>query len=226
MVSYDIDKLIIILTGIFFLFLSVNFSPQILGIVYTAFIFFYYMFILDKDVGQYTLSIKNVNVAKMIVIVSVIFVVWITAVIAISNYFGAGANYYSIFKILASNTSPPFISQNKYLSFFITAVAIPIAETLFFFGVILSYLVQALNLNVNSKRDWLILAVAVASFMTIFHLAVQYSTQYALVSTFVFAFISTLMVLKFKNLTYALIFHIIANASIVSGLLFSILGVV
>ncbi|MEM5785134.1 MAG: CPBP family glutamic-type intramembrane protease [Candidatus Aenigmatarchaeota archaeon] len=220
MVKFEFEKIVIILSAIFFLFLSVNFSPQILGIIYVIFIAWYYFFILDSDVGQFPLYRGKFDLVSLVPVVCILVFVWFTVTLVVSNALGANVTSQMLFKVLGSQTTPPFVSNNEFLRLFILCFAIPLAETLFFFGVVLSYIVQVLHVNLaRFDRSWIIASISTASIMTIFHLAVQFSTQWALLSTFIFAFISSIIVLRYRDLSYALMFHVIANTLIVTNLL-------
>lgn len=117
--------------------------------------------------------------------------------------------------IYSTFASTPVLSESIYLKLFIWGILIPIVETKLFFRTLTQWanhiFIKArsnslLNLQIQS------LALFMAGVFTLFHLAAKGITNNAaLMATFVFGYISVLLVLHFKEAIQAILLHIINN---------------
>lgn len=126
----------------------------------------------------------------------------------------------SIFHLLA--TSTPILQGNKILTLIGWGVLIPIIETSFFNGRLLeglstygeSVIGKKISLTKPSIELGMVIFV-VASIFTLFHITAKALDPTSLIITFIFSVISSLMVLRHKDLRGSIIMHIIVNSAAV-----------
>lgn len=126
-------------------------------------------------------------------------------------------SFQSIVSLLA--TATPVLKGNKILTLIGWGVIIPIIETSFFNGRLLEGIATyaekrtGKKINFNKITTTLIVVVLViAAFFTLFHLTAKNLASAPLMITFVFSVISSILVIKNKELKQAIILHIITNS--------------
>jgi len=195
------------------LFLATNFSPRELGFIYLG-MAVAYLIAVEGGLPQFPISKRAIDLSKIFLIAFSLIVIWFFLSAFVLNNFGfaVGYNPQAIFKLLASSTTPPLISKNIYLYFFTFGIFIPVVETLFFFGFILPWINSLMRM---SKEANLVLSILViGSIMALFHLVAAVFSDAALITDFIFAGISAYIVIYYRELSQAILFHVTANLSI------------
>jgi len=124
------------------------------------------------------------------------------------------------FQALSAQTQIPILSADPFVRFLTYGVVIPIIETVFFLSFVLVFWAKALRQPlVFSPRQMLLVAVLVGATGSLFHLTVRIAQNYALFADFLFFFISALIVLKYREMSHAMVFHILNNSIVVYTLL-------
>lgn len=214
------ELMVAIVIAAIFLFFSVNFSPQILGMIFFGMVVVYYIFAERFPTKFSKIAENREAIIKGLLPAIGLLIVWLAA----SNYI------FSVFQVpeiqtesvvatLAAYTTPPIISEVPMLRFFVFGILIPIAETFFFFGLFVPFIISALRVRIGDRFNvsWIIVALIAASVMGIFHLTTHIALEYALITDFIFAFISGMLVLYYKRLNEAMLLHIIANSVIIAS---------
>lgn len=122
-----------------------------------------------------------------------------------------------VFQLLS--TSTPFLQGSKVLTFIGWGIMIPIIETSFFNGRLLEGFATYAE-NVTGKKipldritqPLLVVFFIVAALFTLLHITAKALDSTALVLTFMFSIISSYLVIKYKQLREAIIFHISVNS--------------
>lgn len=212
-----LDWDIIVFLAVIFIGIGVNFSPQLLGVIYVLMIFLY----LHAKESRMIPDLPFVKYKKQILkivgfsIIAVIF--WLLLSQFGMNFFGnANAeNLGSVIRILATNTSPPYITENPYLYFLVFGVFIPIAETLFFFGVVMPWLMEKFKFGYETKSKWILAIVTIGIISSLFHYTSHIYSNEALIADFVFFALSGVIVLYYRDLVLATTVHFLANSLII-----------
>lgn len=133
------------------------------------------------------------------------------------------------------STTTPALQGNILLTIFGFGVIVPFVETRFFFGRLYEIFADKFKAysGLRDKMNWII-ALFIGAIFAIYHLtarrcgSVNTCQNALLFVTFIFGFISTLMVAHYKETKQAVWVHIFANSFSIMyslGLLNSILGV-
>jgi hypothetical protein len=134
----------------------------------------------------------------------------------------------SIFHLLA--TSTPILKGNAFLTFIAWGILVPIIETSFFNGRLLEGLATyaenitgkkiPLKLGFNSQFLMLfIVMLVVASLFTLFHITAKGLSSIPLLITFIFSVISSILVVRQRELRGAVLMHILTNSAAVAATL-------
>jgi len=214
------ESYLAIIVFAFFLWFAINMSPQILGLIYSLMALSYGWVLISKELPEFPISRTPMNISKILFIGMALVVGWIFVLSATSGFFGQtmsviGPN--SVINLLASQTAPPLITSNVWIAMFVFGILVPIAETFFFFGVMLPFVEDILKqrgVNMTSKTGWIVASIIIAAIMGIFHYVASMYTDFALMADFVFAFLSGMVVLYFRQLKEATAFHALANIMI------------
>jgi hypothetical protein len=116
--------------------------------------------------------------------------------------------------LLQSTT--PVLSTNPQINFIIFGFAVPIIESMFFFGVLADLGSDFLNTKISREnlfrfKTWILIFLISLIFM-LFHLTSKGITAYATLGlVFFMAVISMILVYWFESYEAAVYFHIIAN---------------
>jgi len=123
----------------------------------------------------------------------------------------------SIFHLLA--TSTPILQGSKVLTLVGWGILIPIIETSFFNGRLLEGLCTYAEPVVGHKIDptkfstaLFVVMLIVASLFTLFHITAKGLNSVALLVTFIFSIISSLLVMRQRELKGATIMHVVVNS--------------
>jgi membrane protease YdiL (CAAX protease family) len=123
----------------------------------------------------------------------------------------------SIFHVLA--TSNPILQGSKVLTFIGWGILIPIIETSFFNGRLLEGLATYAEPVVGHKIDvtkfsmpLFVVMLIVASLFTLFHITAKGLSSVALLVTFIFSVISSIMVMRQRELKGAIVMHVVVNS--------------
>lgn len=126
----------------------------------------------------------------------------------------------SVFASMAAQT--PILGDSVIASIIGWGILIPIVETSFFFGRLLEFSANAFKVPLDSVKNWktLVLFGVVASIFTLFHLTARAQAvsggkivfdNVGLASTFIFGYLSCMLVVLLKELTTATYLHITSN---------------
>jgi len=230
------EKTIFALLGIILLFMIVNFDKD-MALIFSLMIIIDYLIFKDDTFVSYPFERKTDNRILMFFEVALMWAMFmgLTAVImriltpSITSLTNA---IQTIFELQAS--TKPALSGNKILTFIGWGVMIPIIETRFFFGRLLELIkdrwkksLTILSLAVH------IIGVVIGAIFALFHLtarqcgSAQTCQNAALLVTFLFGYVSTLMVIWKGETKQATLLHILTNSLSVGVSLgfFSILGI-
>lgn len=204
------------------IFLIFNYEPS-LAIAYLALM----IVTLWSSVGVFHISFpierRTDNRIKAVLWALGAFLVFTRVAPMVSNLFGMSLDSQSIMSLFAS-LSP--LLQSKWMKFFSFGVLIPIVETIAF-----ARLMEWLSNWIKTKETlksfgmWIVIPITSLIF-SLFHLTAKglYANSLLFV-TFLFMVLSLVMVLKFKELKQAILFHIIINSVALGGILYTVLGV-
>lgn len=128
----------------------------------------------------------------------------------------------SIFHLLA--TSTPILKGNAILTLIGWGILVPIIETSFFNGRLLEGLStyaemitgKKVQLSLTSPTLYIVMLV-VASIFTLFHITAKGLESVPLLITFIFSVISSILVIRHRELRGAILMHIITNSAAVAA---------
>ena len=209
-----------------FLFLSVNFSPQIVGVIYVLMAITYGWAVTERKLDDYPISRSKINLGPLLIAIGIAIVAWYAAItFTLSVISPSDVPALSVVGTLAAGTTPSYISENPWSILLVYGILVPIVETLFFFGVVFPYLQRRIG-----SRDVAFIAtlIILGSAFSLFHIVAHYAQDFALIADWMFAVISGFIVYKSKDLKGAMLFHIVANSAIMVvklGLLATLVGV-
>lgn len=138
--------------------------------------------------------------------------------------FGDGLTFgtQSLFQLLA--TSTPILQGSQFLTLVGWGIVVPFIETIFFNGRLLEGLatysekilgikadIRTLNLNM------MIIVFVVAAMFTLFHLTAKGLASVPLLITFLFSVISSILVIRHRELRGAIFIHVVTNSLAVSS---------
>lgn len=199
-----------------FLFVATNFAPPTLGIIYVLFVFGY-MYVIENILPEFPLWRGRLNVGKSLAMIVGGIALWLLISSYAMNYFGAVTTIsrpQSIITILASNTQIPYVSDNPYIYLFVFGFLIPIAESMFFLGVLLPYIEKKFMLKGKIERI-IITSIVIGSIVSLWHLTSHIFSDQALMADFIFFAISSVVVLNDRELRTGILLHIFANTLII-----------
>lgn len=129
----------------------------------------------------------------------------------------------SIFQLLAAST--PILQGSNFLTFLGWGIVVPIIETSFFNGRLLEGLStygsdiferRIREYDLRDKRLWFVIII-VASLFTLFHVTAKSLESLPLLITFIFSVISSVLVIRQKELKGAILLHILTNSLAVAS---------
>lgn len=128
----------------------------------------------------------------------------------------------SIFHLLA--TSTPILANSVVLTFISWGIIVCIIETVFFNGRLLEGLSTYAELITGKKvsldkfsPQLVIVILVVAALFTLFHITAKGLSSLPLLITFVFSVISSILVLRHKELKGAILLHMATNSAAVAA---------
>jgi len=120
----------------------------------------------------------------------------------------------SIFQLLSAST--PILKDNTVLTFLSWAIFVPIIETVLFNGRLLGFFMNKFKGVTKNDLEVKGLAIfTVAATFTLFHLTSKGLDSTVLLITFVFSIMSSLLVIRHKNLKGAILLHCLTNSAAV-----------
>lgn len=172
-----------------------------LGVIYTGMIISYYLFIkrysiqFSKDRRYFTPSIL------------------IIAIIGVVGYYLVASllNIPLVPKSIIGFTISDISISNPILKTLIWLFFIPLAETLFIFGLVFGYMRRKMNIGKNEGKT-LIAFILLGILVAVFHLKSQNMNQQTLMIDIAFTVISGIAVLHYNELKQAFWIHVFANA--------------
>lgn len=128
----------------------------------------------------------------------------------------------SVFHLLA--TSTPILKGSKFLTFIGWGIIVPFIETSFWNGRLLeglsTYAEKVMGRKVSLERfsiPLVIVTFIVAALFTLFHITAKGLSSVPLLITFIFSIISTILVIRHRELKGAIFMHIITNSAAVAS---------
>lgn len=128
----------------------------------------------------------------------------------------------SIFHLLA--TSTPILKGSKFLTFLGWGLLIPLIETTFWNGRLLEglsvYIEPVLKKKIDLNRFSLTtfyVMILVASLFTLFHITAKGLESIPLLITFIFSLISSILVIRHRELKGAILMHMVTNTAAVAS---------
>lgn len=209
------EKVIFTILGTLLLFLLINFN-QTLGIIYIFMLVIDFIIFQTDSFVSFRTETKTNNRFEAIAWGAIGYGVFIFigsfTIGALAPQALIDGNFVqSILQTQAANV--PALSDSQILTIVAWGFLIPILETRFFFGRLMEFISDQTNikLELNQKGAWIIM-VLVAGIFTIFHLTAKSAQgNAALILTFIFAMVSMIMVLRFKELKQATVVHVLSN---------------
>jgi membrane protease YdiL (CAAX protease family) len=189
------DQNIAIATALVFMFLQINFSPPEIGAVYAGMAVLYWAAIRSRAAYDFFRGRLPQLQSAMLPVVAVLG--WILATQWVLGL--------TLAQISAGAAIP--IASVPVLSILVFGLLVPIAETMFFFGVAQKFISQRLP-------NMLLLAGVMGALFALFHLNAHMGITGAVWSDFLFGFISSLLVTRTKELKEAGLAHMLANVLI------------
>jgi hypothetical protein len=135
---------------------------------------------------------------------------------------GIAGRAQSIFHLLA--TSTPILQGSKALTLIGWGILVPIIETSFFNGRLLEGLsayaedITGHKVSVyNFSAALIVVMFVVAALFTLFHITAKGVESIPLIITFIFSFISSILVVRHRELRGAILMHIATNSAAVAS---------
>jgi len=225
MVNLEMSTKVAFILIFVFLFLSTNFSPPELGTLYAFFVAVYFIAMIVDILPEYPISKTHTpDLMKIAPIMVFSLFLWVFLSGALMNYFGTAVKMESISSLfggvldtLASQTTPPVLVENSCIYLFVFGFLIPIAESMIFLGALLPFVnkIFVLRATSNPYVKMIIVSTVVASVVALWHLTSHMYMDQALISDFLFFFISSVIVLYQKDLKAAIGLHIGTNTMVI-----------
>lgn len=173
-----------------------------LGVIYTGMLLTYYIFLAKPYSIQFSRDKKYLSPSLLLISIIGIISYYLIAqifnipIITIKSIMGFSIDMISI--------------ANPILKTLIWVFFIPLAETLFLFGVIFGYIKYKMKIN-ELNITAIIMFIILGVLITAFHLKSQDINQNTLLIDIAFTTISGILVLKYKELKQAYWFHVLLN---------------
>jgi len=126
------------------------------------------------------------------------------------------ADFQTIIQLYASST--PILKGSIFLTIVVWGFIIPIIESLLFFGILhegfITYGKKLTGINISPEKFSIgvfVIFILVSSLFVLFHLQSKSLENIPLLITFIFAFVSCILVFKTKEIKSAILLHMIAN---------------
>lgn len=223
---------------VFLIFLVVNFDPD-MAIVFSLMIIADFLIFKDDKIVSYPFENRinnrfNSLFETLLVFAGFIFIQSIILRILSPLIQSATQSIKTLLSLYSTTT--PALQGNVLITFLAFGIVVPFVETRFFNGRLFEIIMDRLRITNRGLREgkvWVV-SVFIGALFAIYHLTARRcgaagTCQNALLLvTFVFGFISTLMVAHYRETKQAVLLHIVSN-SIAIGFslgLFSIIGLV
>lgn len=215
---FEADDYIII--NVLLLFLLINFNLQ-MGTIYGIMVlidWMAYYIALDKGVFKF-LPVEHDKRKRYQNLVWAMgaYVLFIFVTNFLLTRFSVGIGSFEQINSLIAETfsATPILYGSKYLKLLIWGLLIPIIETRFFFRTLLQWVLKLADTKLPTKvfstsAVW-IASVFGAGF-SVFHIVAKGITNNtSLLVTFIFGFVSVMLVIHFKEAIQAMFLHVISN---------------
>lgn len=203
--------LLSIITGIFILVTL----DQTIGVVFAMMSFAYAVILNQSSSNVFQFSRSSFTTQKFgLALLAFGGFVGITAIVL-----GGQEQFVGAVTFFASSFLTNFVIDNPFIKLFVFGVFVPIAESLFFFGVILPYILRKAKAKGNLQDSGTLLAVAMtAGVATAFHFTVRLLNDQALIADLMFFGISGMIAVNQKELSGLTLLHVVANIIFVGPL--------
>jgi len=210
----------VILVSIMLLFMLINFDPNFATIFIAIILVGAFIFSTDKKPEILLERPGNNRITSLLIVGAGFIGFYVLSFLVLSLFGFPTASIFSIYAdwlgSLMAQFSPA-LADNPWLVLLAWGALIPFSETFTFFGVVFEWLVEMFKSKFDPKRlrVWMILAL-IAGIFTLFHMTAKGVTAAAnapLIMTFVFGFVSLVLVLYRRQLFEAVWLHIVVNST-------------
>lgn len=127
----------------------------------------------------------------------------------------------SVLELMSTGFSTkPVLEQSKITSFFMWGWLIPYVETIFFSVMMLLWIATKYHYSLTKLKDQIILMTIVGIAAMLFHMTAKGITNNAaLITTFIFFFMNSYLVIKFREKIQAAVMHITGNSIAINQIL-------
>lgn len=220
----DEEVFLVIITA-FMAFVSINFNSN-LGLVYSVFSIIYAILVFSGKKNKVVQMLgRGEKFFESLMIAAVVTVSWVFIAKSALGILGTEVSAFDFFAHLRTQTQLPFFSQDPIFGLIVYGFAIPIVESLFFFGVLLPFMSRDVFklpirwYKIGSANFFKVLWVCaiVGSIASIFHVTVRISSDQYLILDFIFFTLSAFMVFlsRSSSLLITTMMHILNNSGVI-----------
>lgn len=211
-------------TLLFLVFLLLVFDRD-LALVYSLIILADWVWFSTDNFISFPLSRPGSNNLKIYIESLVGLGVFLLSSVALVSFFspkdiiagGVVGGAQSIFHLLSTTT--PILQGSAFLTFLGWALLIPVVETHFFNGTLLeglaTYAERITGQRITFERyttPLVLVVLTVAALFTLFHLTAKGIQTIPLLITFIFSVVSSVLVIRHRQVKGAVFIHIVVNA--------------
>lgn len=209
---------LVILTG----FLYLNVSRDI-GTFFSIAAVAYLTAVLSKRTDWFVQFIKRGRFESDAAIGAGMVVVWLVLASFLLTYIKPVFTFSVIDTLqqLYLYTDIPVLSADPNVRFIVFGIAIPIIETTLFLSLVLMFWAKLAKVKIQwhpmqspNFMKMLLVCALVGITASLFHMSARMMADFALIIDFVFFFLSSLIVFRFKELLGAGLFHVLTNSLI------------
>jgi len=201
-------------------FFYINFDPEVATTFFIILVSGILILIFDLfgPTGiSFPIEKISSNRKKALIQVLGAYVIFVVISILINIVLASQTNsVMSVFEIFSTNK--PLLANNVLLTIFIWGFLIPFVETAVFFGIWMEFIKDSTKIRTSQGFgvENILLALLMAGAFAFFHLQVRFVqggavNNPALIITFVFGLLSSLMVLKYGEVKQAIALHVLVN---------------
>lgn len=207
------EKLLFVLTALWFALVTINVN-QYLGTVYLAAFLIVTMVMFTWDKKQSIPLNRGGNLLIGFIQGALIYVIFVVVNSVLLPFLSLNFSISSILSLLSSST--PVLANSQILNTLTYVIFIPFAETIFFV-VLMDLIATFYNFDISKKGllniRTISLVFALSFLFVLYHINVKgIDNNEALIMVFLMMFISLLSAIFFGESKQAVIFHMIANA--------------
>lgn len=196
----DFDEFFIL--GVLLVFLRINYNGPLASTYNDIMVYIILGYIVALSFFKWIPLIKSNKVVSTLTGVAAGFIFW--------QIYAYVADINRIQQVFATTAFGDSILIGKVMF----GVLIPIIETIFFFRILTQWMAYLLKVELDiTSASGHIISLGISAIFTIFHATAKGVTNNTeLMATFIFAYISMMLVLYFKEIWQAIVMHIYVNA--------------